>query len=128
MSDIPSLLSIGDLVDKLSILSRKLYFGEESARDETQAIITGLEELGYDGELLAASIKLAQANFEIWNLENAMRRDGREIADLTEDELIDYGKRALRIRALNRLRVQHKNVVNGITSGYREAKVRHASQ
>ena len=118
--------SFGEAVDKITILSRKIHFGEEEAYKEfiylTEAI-TNLE-LVLTGAILASIIRLTQANFDIWNLENEMRK-GRE-DKFTREEI---GKRAIEIRDINRKRVNYKNELNRLTElGFREFKVRHRSQ
>jgi len=122
-----SVLSIGDMIDKLSILIRKIFFGEESAYEEYCVLIAALDELGYDGEMITACIRVGMMNTEIWNLENMMRRDPRQIEELSVEELADYGRRAIKIRDLNRKRIQAKNSINDLTGGCREVKVNHAS-
>jgi hypothetical protein len=116
--------NLGDIIDKLSILTRKIYFGEEAAFLEHEYLKTGLIELGYDGELICASIRLAQMNFEIWNLENIIRNNGEDKLSMEE-----IGKRAITIRNLNRKRIQYKNEITKLDHiGFSECKTNHLSQ
>jgi hypothetical protein len=116
--------SLGDIVDKLSILTRKIYFGEEAAFQEHEYLREGLNALGYDGDLLCASIRLAQMNFEIWNLENSLRKGGENQFSLEE-----IGKRAIEIRNLNRKRIEYKNAISKLDGvGFAEVKTNHLSQ
>jgi hypothetical protein len=116
--------NLGDIIDKLSILTRKIYFGEEAAFAEHDYLKTGLTELGYDGELICASLRLCQMNFEIWNLENSIRRGGEGTLGLEE-----VGRRAVEIRNLNRKRIQYKNEITKLDHiGFSECKTNHLSQ
>jgi len=116
--------SLGDICDKLTILSRKIYFGEEGAFPEHEYLKDGLTELGYDGELIAAIIRLSQMNFEIWNLENVIRNNGEEKLPMEE-----IGRRAILIRNLNRKRIQYKNEITTLDHiGFQECKTNHLSQ
>ena len=116
--------SLGDIVDKLTILTRKIYFGEEEAYKEYEYLKEGLNTLGYDGDLICASIRLAQMNFEIWNLENEIRKGGEGKFSLDE-----IGRRAIDIRNLNRKRVEYKNVISKLDGvGFTEVKTNHLSQ
>lgn len=119
-------MSLGDVVDRLTILSRKIFFGEEGAYKEHTYLCEGIDKLSIRlaGALLASIIRINQMNIEIWNLENAIRND-------TEDKMdnAEVGKRAKMIRDYNKKRIEHKNEINRITGlGYREFKIKHRSQ
>lgn len=114
--------NLGDVLDKLSILTRKIYYGEDDAISEHRYLERGLEAYGIDGKVVTNIIRLTQMNFEIWNLENEIRKGGEDKFTLQE-----IGERALKIRDLNRKRVQYKNKLNEL-SGFREVKVNHRSQ
>lgn len=121
--------SLGDVIDKMSILTRKVFFGEEDA----------VEELGYlewclnamdtvapskQGKFVSAIIRLAQMNFEIWNLENEIRKGGEDKFSVEE-----IGRRSILIRDYNKKRVYYKNQINELTGlGFREFKIKHRSQ
>jgi len=116
--------SFGDVVDKMTILSRKIYFGEEDAIEEL-SYLKGALNLPESklGDLLVATIRLAQMNFEIWNLENEIRRGDKSLS------VEEVGLRALKIRDFNRKRVRYKNLINRITGiGFVEFKIQHRSQ
>lgn len=116
--------TLGDIVDKMTILSRKVYFGEEDAYLELKTMVSGLKEMDIDGNFILASIRLAQMNFEIWNLENEIRKGGEGRFSLEE-----IGKRAIEIRNLNRKRIKYKNEINRISGvNHKEVKVKHHSQ
>lgn len=123
------LINLGDVMDKLTILTRKIYFGEEGAISEHRFLEKALEYYGIDGKIITNALKLCTMNAEIWNLENKMRRDSREINQLTQEELAEYGRRALEIRNLNRKRIEYKNEITDIyKAGYKEFKIQHASR
>jgi len=112
---------MGDVIDKMTILTRKTYFGEEFAHIELDAYI---KKLGKLGELLVNTIRLGQINFEIWNLENELRKGGEDKFSLEE-----IGRRAIKIRDFNKKRIQYKNEINRITqTGFIEYKIKHRSQ
>jgi len=122
--------SLGDVVDRVTILSRKIFFGEEEAYKEhtylTEAI-AGLD-LKLTGALLSAIIRLTQMNIEIWNRENILRRapEGQLPAGMTPDEV---ARTTIEIRDFNRKRVSYKNEINRLTKlGFREFKIKHRSQ
>ena len=119
-------MSLGDVIDRLTILSRKIFFGEEGAYKEHTYLTEGIDKLGIklSGALLAAVIRLNQMNIEIWILENEIRND-------TEDRMAneEVGKRAKMIRDYNKKRIEYKNEINRLSEmGFREFKIRHRSQ
>jgi hypothetical protein len=119
-------MSLGDVIDRLTILSRKIYFGEEGAYKEHTYLTEGLDKLNLklSGSLLSAVIRLNQMNIEIWILENEIRNDTENKMDNAE-----VGKRAKMIRDFNKKRIEYKNEINRITEkGFREFKTRHRSQ
>lgn len=119
-------MSLGDVIDRLTILSRKIYFGEEGAYKEHTYLTEGLNKLNLklSGALLSAVIRLNQMNIEIWILENEIRNDTENKMDNAE-----VGKRAKMIRDFNKKRIEYKNEINRITEkGFREFKTHHRSQ
>ena len=119
-------MSLGDVIDRITILSRKIFFGEEGAYKEHTYLSDGIDKLGIKltGALLASIVRINQMNIEIWNLENCIRND-------TEDKMdnAEVGKRAKMIRDYNKKRVEYKNEINRITGlGFREFKIKHRSQ
>lgn len=117
--------NIGDLIDKLSILSRKIYFGEEVAISEHRHIENLLTESDLPGKLITNTIRLTQMNIEIWNLEHEMRKVQEGSGKFTYEEI---GQRAVKIRDLNRKRIEYKNLVNDLCGNmFRETKINHLS-
>ncbi len=116
------IMCVGEILDRLSILTRKIYFGEEDAISEHRYLEQGLEYYGIDGKLITNAMRLTQMNIEIWNLENEMRRDSDNKMDIAE-----VGKRAIAIRDLNKKRVGYKTKLNVAYKGFPEIKVHHRS-
>jgi len=119
-------MSLGDIIDRLTILSRKIFFGEEGAYKEHTYLTEGIDKISLklSGALLACIIRLTSMNIEIWNLENEIRND-------TEDRMTneEVGKRAKTIRDYNKKRIEYKNEINRLTEkGFREFKCHHRSQ
>ena len=101
-------MSLGDVIDRLTILSRKIYFGEEGAYREHTYLTEGIDALGIplSGSLLSAIIRINQMNIEIWNLENEIRNDTENKMDNAE-----IGRRAKLIRDHNKKRIEYKNEI-----------------
>jgi hypothetical protein len=67
--------------------------------------------------------KLIKINGEIWDLESDIRK-GKE----GELGLEEVGRRAIKIRELNKIRVGYKNIIVDIfKEGYKDIKMNHAS-
>jgi|SRR6185436_6941212 len=117
--------NVGDLLDRLSILTRKIYFGDEDSISEHRFLEKGLEAYGINGKLVTNCMRIMQINVEIWNLENVIRNGGEKKLGLEE-----VGRRAVRIRDLNKKRIQYKNKLNGLflKGGFKENKVQHRSE
>ena len=117
-------MSIGDVVDRISILSRKLFFGEEGAYREFEYLTQGIGKLNIKltGALLACIIRLCYSNFEVWNRENAFRR-GEEMSGE------DVKKMMIEVRNFNSKRIEQINEINRQTEmGFRTFKVQHRSR
>lgn len=121
----PSTTNVGELVDKLSILSRKIYFGEEVAISEHRHVELLLTRAGLPGKLITNVIRLTNTNTEIWNLEHEMRKCAEGTANTSLEEV---GRRAIKIRDINRKRIEYKNIINDLSGNhFRETKVNHLS-
>lgn len=115
--------NVGDIIDRLSILSRKIYFGEEACISEHRHLEKQLISMGINGKLVTNTIRLAMQNIEIWNLEHEIRNGAEDKFGLEE-----IGRRAIKIRDLNRKRIEYKNLINEeLKTGFRETKVNHVS-
>jgi len=116
--------NLGDVLDKLSILTRKVYFGDEESISEHRYLEQSLSYYGLNGKLVTNIIRLTQINIEIWNLENEIRNGGEAKFSIQE-----IGRRAIKIRDLNKKRVEYKNKLTSLhKSGFPEAKVKHRSE
>ena len=116
--------NLGDLIDKLSILTRKIYFGSEDSISEHRFLEQGLSAYGVNGKLVTNVMRIMQINAEIWNLENEIRNGGEAKFSLEE-----IAKRAIKIRDLNKKRIEYKNKLTSLHKhGYDESKVHHRSQ
>lgn len=121
----PVIENVGELVDKLSILSRKIYFGEEVAISEHRHVEQLLTKARLPGKLITNVIRLTQMNYEIWGLEHEMRKCAEGLANHSLEEV---GRRAIKIRDLNRKRIEYKNLINDLVGNhFRETKVNHLS-
>jgi hypothetical protein len=117
-------MSLGDAIDRITILERKIQFGEDAAYKEFIHLTESLDKLNVklSGALLAAIIRVAYNNFEVWNRENTFRRG----VDMPAE---DVKKMMIEVRDFNSRRVQSKNEINRITEmGFREFKIQHRSR
>lgn len=117
-------LSLGDAIDRVSILTRKLFFGEEQAYKEHTYLTESIDKLDIKmtGAILAAIIRVAYMNFEVWNRENAFRRGEDMSAEDVKNMMIE-------VRDFNKRRIEYKNEINRLTGlGFREFKIKHRSQ
>lgn len=121
----PLIYNVGDLVDRLSILTRKIYFGEEIAISEHRYLEQQIIAAGLPGKLITNVIRVTQTNIEIWNLEHEMRKHAEGGAPFPLEEV---GRRAIKIRDINRKRIEYKNLINDLVGNqFRETKVNHLS-
>ena len=117
-------MSLGDAIDRITILIRKIQFGEDAAYKEFEHLTQAIDKLGIkvSGALLAAIIRVAYNNFEVWNRENAFRRG----EDMSSE---DVKKMMIEVRDFNSRRVFNKNEINRISlMGFREFKIQHRSR
>jgi hypothetical protein len=117
-------LSLGDAIDRVSILIRKIYFGEEGAMKEFIYLTEGIDKLNLklSGALLSAIIRIAMMNFEVWIRENAFRKG----EDLPAEQV---KKMMIEVRDCNSKRIENKNEINRLTEmGFREFKIQHRSR
>lgn len=119
--------NLGDILDKLSILTMKIYFGDESSISEHRYLEQSLKAYGINGKIITNSMRLTLMNRMIWELEHEMRRDGREESEMSSEDLAKDGRKARKIRDLNRKRIEYKNNLNDIDKGFREVKIQHRS-
>ena len=117
-------MSLGDAIDRISILARKIYFGEEGAYKEFEYLTQKISTLRIPltGALLASIVRITQMNFEVWIRENAFRR-GEDMTDAAVKKMM------IEVRDCNSKRVNYKNEINRLTEmGFREFKIQHRSR
>ena len=117
-------MSLGDAIDRVTILTRKIAFGEEGAYKEHTYLTEAISKLNIklSGALLSAIIRVALANFEVWNRENAFRRGEEMDAEAVKRMMIE-------VRNFNSKRYDNKNEINRLTKlGFREFKIQHRSR
>lgn len=117
-------MSLGDAIDRLTILTRKIAFGEEGAYKEHTYLTEAIDKLGIpmSGAILACIIRMSYYNFEVWNRENAFRRG----EDIPAEEV---KKMMIEVRDFNKKRIEQKNEINRLSEmGFREFKIQHRSQ
>ena len=115
-------IALGELVDRLTICTRKIRLQvnsvtEEEMNDIKKSIIEVFETLSTDkkAEFISDVCKLADLNYQIWHLEFDLRT--AEEKDL-DDALV--GRRAKRIRNLNVQRNGIRSKINVYSkTGYR---------
>ena len=117
-------MSLGDAIDKVSILTRKIFFGEEGAYKEFVYLTEGIDRLNLklSGALLACIIRLSMMNFEVWIRENSFRKGEAISAEEVKKMMIE-------VRNFNSKRYNEKNEINRLTEmGFREFKIQHRSR
>lgn len=115
--------NLGDVLDRLSILTRKIYFGDEQSISEHRYLEQGLGAYGVNGKLITNAMRITTINAEIWNLEHEIRNGGEAKFGIEE-----IGRRAIKIRDLNKKRIEYKNLLTSLAKcGFSEAKVNHRS-
>lgn len=123
--------SLGDLIDKLCILSSKIYFGDEQSISEHRYLEQGLEAYGIDGKIITNCIRLTLMNRLTWEQEHDSRKDMRDESELSNEELIRLGRINVRVRNFNRKRVEYKNLLTEMDrygERFKENKVNHRSE
>ncbi len=114
--------NLGDVMDKLSILNMKIYAGDEGSISEHRYIEKGLAAYGINGKIATNLSRLQLMNRMIWELENELRNGGESKFTLEE-----IGRKAIKIRDLNKKRIEYKNIINDIAKNFKESKIQHRS-
>lgn len=120
----PFTLSFSELVDKLSIVSKKDLFGLPGAKEELSTIMKWLEDVGIDGYTILSIIRITQANAAIWELEHKLRQAVEGSFPRTV-----AGAIAENVREHNKTRVRYMNELN-LACGDKQVieKVKHLSE
>jgi hypothetical protein len=113
--------SIGEIVDRFSICKLK---SERLQLDLSQEINELTSEMNLYNGLDEYINKLYEVNGNIWDLESDIRKGNEAILGLEE-----IGRRALKIRDFNNVRVSIKNKINSqFNEGFIEYKMNHGSE
>ena len=114
-------MPIGDIIDRYTICKLKNERLSLSNENEINELLSHIKN--YDG--VEPFINgLYEMNGKIWDLESDIRKKNEHILGLEE-----VGRRAIKIREFNNLRVEIKNEVNSkFSEGYIEVKMNHGSE
>jgi hypothetical protein len=116
--------SFAELLDKLSITSKKDLYNLPGAREELNTIMKWLKDAGIEGYILLSIIRITQANADIWNLEHQMRN--AVVGEMPENVV---GRIAEKVRDHNKTRVRYMNELNHACGDKQVLeKVRHLSE
>jgi len=120
----PFQYSFAELIDKLSIVSRKDIYGLPGARQELDTIMKWLNDAGIEAYVLLSIIRITQANADIWNKEHALRN--AVVGEMPENVV---GRIAEQVREYNKTRIRYMNELN-LACGDKQVmeKVRHLSE
>jgi hypothetical protein len=120
----PFTLSFPELVDKLSIISKKDLYGLPGAKEELSLILKWLQDVDIDGYTLLSIIRISMANSDIWNLEHKMRN--AVVGDMPENVV---GRIAEQVREHNKTRVRYMNeLAKAVGDKQVIEKIRHLSE
>jgi hypothetical protein len=116
--------SFAELIDKLSITSKKDLYNLPGARKELNTIMQWLKDAGIDAYVLLSIIRITQANADIWNQEHALRN--AVVGDMPENVV---GRIAEKVRDYNKTRVRYMNELNNAVGDEQVLeKIRHLSE
>ena len=119
-------ISVSELLDRFTIVIRKKMFLANN--DEIEKEYETLRDLlvrkeFFDVETVELVVRLMAANSDVWNLESDIRGGNESILGLAE-----VGRRALKIREYNKMRIDAKNkIAIKFKDGFQEIKVNHRS-
>lgn len=120
----PFTYSFAELIDKLSIVSKKDLFNLPGAKQELDTMMKWLNDAGIDAYVLLSIIRITQANADIWHLEHAIRN--AVVGDMPENVV---GRAAEKVRDHNKTRVRYMNELNQACGDKQVIeKVRHLSE
>ena len=120
----PFTYSFAELIDKLSIVSRKGIYKVPGTRKELDLIMGWLDDAGIEAYVLLSIIRITQANADIWNKEHKMRN--AVVGEMPENVV---GRIAEQVREHNKTRVRYMNEL-GMAVGDSQVmeKIRHLSE
>jgi hypothetical protein len=124
-----------DFLDRLTILNMKARLDDSASLeltdyiDELDEVLTSEPWTVNGVELICAIMQLAEANAKIWLTEAAIRKEFPDDPSASgELDLEEVGRRAIQIRAYNRLRIEARKVIDAAFGETPDNKVDHASQ
>lgn len=119
-------MPLAEVIDRFVIVRLKMErIKTEDKRDEYEhykKVIENYKKQGFNikDEWID---KLYEANRRIWDLEHDIRKGKEGMLGLEE-----VGKRAIKIREINKIRISIKNeIVEATNSGFKDIKMNHAS-
>tara|TARA_Y100000310_G_C20371400_1_gene663674 strand:- start:25 stop:393 length:369 start_codon:yes stop_codon:yes gene_type:complete len=120
-------MPLAEVIDRFVIVRLKTErIKTEDKRDEYEHYEKVLEEYRKKGINIKQEWidKLYEANGKIWDLESDIRKGKEGLLGLEE-----VGRRAIKIREANKIRISIKNeIVEATGSGFKDIKMNHASQ
>ena len=120
----PFTYSFSELIDKLSLVSRKDIYNLPGARKELDLIMKWLKDADIEGYVLLSIIRITQANADIWNKEHAMRN--AIVGEMPESVV---GRIAEQVREHNKTRVRYMNELSmAVGDSQVLEKIRHLSE
>jgi hypothetical protein len=120
-------MPLGELLDRLVIVRLKMeHIKTEDKKEEYEYYQNAIEDYRNKGiEIKQKWIEmLYQANGKIWELEADIRKGKEGTLGLEE-----VGRRAIKIREMNKIRISIKNeIVEATGLGFKDIKMNHASE
>jgi hypothetical protein len=119
-------MSISDILDRYSIAILKKERGNANNDIEINDLFEEIEKYRIKNpDVISEYIeKFISINGLIWDLESDIRKGLENILGLEE-----VGRRALKIREYNKIRVGYKNnLVSVFDEGYKDIKINHVSE
>ena len=118
-------MPIGEILDRYSIAILKKERANAENQQEIEDLTKEIESYKFTHNEFVEELigKLIEINGKIWDLESDIRK-GKE----GELGLEEVGRRAIKIREFNKIRVGYKNdTVEVFGEGYKDIKMNHAS-
>lgn len=120
-------MPLPEILDRLVIVRLKAErIKDDEKKKELEFYKKELENYRKKGFLIKDEWleKLYEVNGKIWDLESDIRKGKEGLLGLEE-----VGRRAIKIRNLNKIRISIKNEITELTgSGFKDVKVNHASE
>jgi len=114
-------MSVGDIIDRYTICKLKSERGKTDNSKELSDLFNALRDYKDTQSYID---ELYRLHGEIWDLEGDIRRENEDILGLEE-----VGRRALKLRDMNKIRINIKNEINSkYKEGYIEVKIDHGSE